>query len=74
MAIAVLAPLAAVLNWITTGDHLLRTVGEGYWPVAGVDLALLAVGVAAALTVRALNRRAVALPLSSMATAETRHA
>ncbi len=74
VAIAVLAPLAAVLNWITTGDHLLRTVGEGYWPVAGVDLALLAGGVVAALTVRALNRRAVALPLSSMATAETRHA
>ena len=74
MAIAVLAPLAAVLNWITTGDHLLRTVGEGYWPVAGVDLALLAVGVVAALTVRALNRRAVAHPLSSMAAAETRHA
>jgi len=42
--------------------------------VAGVDLALLAGGVVAALTVRALNRRAVALPLSSMATAETRHA
>lgn len=74
VAIAVLAPLAAVLNWITTGDHLLRTVGEGYWPVAGVDLALLAVGVVAALTVRALNRRAVAHPLSSMAAAETRHA
>lgn len=74
VAIAVLAPMAAVLNWITTGDHLLRTVGEGYWPVAGVDLALLAVGVAAALTVRALNRRAVAHPLSSMAAAETRHA
>ena len=26
VAIAVLAPLAAVLNWITTGDHLLRTL------------------------------------------------
>ncbi|MDZ4047686.1 MAG: PepSY-associated TM helix domain-containing protein [Pseudoxanthomonas sp.] len=74
VAIAVLAPMAAVLNWITTGDHLLRTVGEGYWPVAGVDLALLAGGVVAALTVRALNRRAVAHPLSSMAAAETRHA
>jgi len=41
-AIAALALLAPVLNWITTGDHLLKTVLEGYWPVAGMDLVLLA--------------------------------
>jgi hypothetical protein len=41
-AVALLSVLAVVLNWITTGDHVLRTVGRGYWPVAGFDLALLA--------------------------------
>jgi hypothetical protein len=54
-AIAVLAVLAVLLNWVTTGDHLLRTISNGYWPVAGVDLALLsaaAVAVAAALRLR----------------------
>lgn len=53
--IAVLALTAVVLNWITTGDHLLKTIGAGYWPVAGMDLALLAsagVAVLAALRVR----------------------
>jgi len=40
-AIAGLALLAPVLNWITTGDHLLKTIMEGYWPVAGMDLLLL---------------------------------
>jgi len=40
-AIAGLALLAPVLNWITTGDHLLKTVWDGYWPVAGMDLLLL---------------------------------
>jgi len=40
-AIAALALLAPVLNGITTGDHLLKTLLEGYWPVAGMDLLLL---------------------------------
>jgi uncharacterized iron-regulated membrane protein len=39
--IAGLAVLAPVLNWVTTGDHLLQTVVEGYWAVAGMDLLLL---------------------------------
>lgn len=51
-AVAVLGVTAVLLNWVTTGDHLLRTVSAGYWPVAGVDLALFigsAVAVVAAL-------------------------
>jgi hypothetical protein len=40
-AIAVLAIGAVALNWITTGDHLLKSLSAGYWPVAGVDLFLL---------------------------------
>ena len=41
-AIALLGALAVVLNAVTTGDHLGRTLMAGYWPVAGVDLMLLA--------------------------------
>ena len=40
--IALLGVLAVVLNAVTTGDHLGRTLMAGYWPVAGVDLMLLA--------------------------------
>lgn len=49
-AVAVFGVAAAVANWITTGDNLLKTISAGYWPVAGVDLALLA-GALVALTV-----------------------
>jgi uncharacterized iron-regulated membrane protein len=72
--IALLALAAVLLNWITTGDHLLRTLAAGYWPVAGVDLTLLAGGVVAALTARALKRRAAAAPAAPLAGAETTHA
>lgn len=48
-AVAVLAVSAVLLNWITTGDHLLKTAFT-YWPVAGFDLSLL---VAAGLAVKA---------------------
>ncbi|MBP6899256.1 MAG: PepSY domain-containing protein [Burkholderiaceae bacterium] len=42
-AIAALAVAAVLLNALSTGDHLLKTVfTQPYWPVAGVDLALLA--------------------------------
>lgn len=57
LAIAALAVAAPLLNWITTGDHLLRTVGAGYWPVAGADLFMLASAVLALLAARKLQRR-----------------
>jgi hypothetical protein len=57
-AIAVMAVAAVLLNWITTGDHLLCTLAAGYWPVAGVDLALLSGAAIAVLAARALGRRA----------------
>lgn len=57
-AIAVFALLAVALNWATTGDHLLRTLSAGYWPVAGIDLSLLAVAAIAFVTARKLGRRA----------------
>jgi uncharacterized iron-regulated membrane protein len=39
---ALLAGTAVLLNWISTGDHLFKTVFTNtYWPVAGVDLSLI---------------------------------
>jgi len=63
-AIAILAVLAVLLNWLTTSDHLVKTVfTHTYWPVAGVDLCLLATAVLAAWAARKLGRRAsAALP------------
>lgn len=55
--IAGLAVLAVVLNGITTGDHLLKTITDGYWPVAGMDLMLFAGGAVAALTALRLQHR-----------------
>lgn len=56
-AIAVLAVAAVALNWITTGDHLGKTLAEAYWPVAGFDLALLASAGLAVLAALRLRRR-----------------
>ncbi|MDF3020405.1 MAG: peptidase [Steroidobacteraceae bacterium] len=64
-AIAVLAPAAVLANWITTGDHLLATLGRGYWPVAGLDLALLVAGAIAATAAMHLSRRARAAERSA---------
>lgn len=56
-AVAAGAVLTVLLNWATTGDHLLKTLGNQYWPVAGVDLFLLAGAVLAAMAARKLKRR-----------------
>lgn len=56
--IAVLAVVAVLSNWITTGDHLLHTIGTRYWPVVGVDLVLLLVAVVAAFAAKQLQSRA----------------
>ena len=56
-AVVALAVLAVLLNWASTGDHLLKTVRQGFWPVAGLDLALLATAAMAALAARRLHRR-----------------
>lgn len=54
--IALAAAAAFVLNAVTTGDHLLATMGEGLWAVAGVDLALLAAAAIAMFSARRLSR------------------
>ncbi|MFV0279120.1 MAG: hypothetical protein ACK5HY_18345 [Parahaliea sp.] len=56
--IAALAILAVILNAMTTGDHLLRTIAEAYWPVAGVDLMLLCTAALTILIARKLRKRA----------------
>ncbi|MCH7343806.1 PepSY domain-containing protein [Pelomonas sp. CA6] len=65
-AVAALALAAVALNAITTGDHLARTLAAGYWPVAGLDLCLLASAALATLAARRLARHErAAVPASS---------
>ncbi len=50
MAIAALAVAAVALNWLTTGDHPGVTLAaRPLWPVAGMDLLLLAAAAIAAI-------------------------
>ena len=53
--IAALAITAVLLNWLTTGDHLWGTIATRYWPVAGVDLALIAVALIASRAAKRLQ-------------------
>lgn len=56
-AIAAMALTAVLLNWITTGDHLMRSLAHRHlWPVAGMDLLLLLGAAVAVTTARRLNR------------------
>jgi hypothetical protein len=57
LAIVALAVVAVLANWATTGDHLLKTLGTGYWPVAGLDLSLLVTAGLAWLAAGRLRRR-----------------
>ncbi|WP_257006331.1 PepSY-associated TM helix domain-containing protein [Acetobacter syzygii] len=58
IAIGTLAILAIVLNWITTGDHLFRTMSHRYlWPVGGMDAVLLVGALLAFLAAGRLLRR-----------------
>jgi len=55
---AALALLAPLLIWITTGEYLLKTLPDGDWPVAGMDLLLFSGTGIAVCTARCLARRA----------------
>ncbi len=68
--VAALALVAVLSNWVTTGDHLIKTVANGYWPVAGFDLVLLAVGAIATTAAVSLARRQRALPMIQRANDE----
>jgi hypothetical protein len=53
-----MAIAAVLLNWTTTGDHLIKTLFiHPYWPVAGVDLSLLAAAALAAMAAHRLKAR-----------------
>jgi hypothetical protein len=56
-AVAALAASAVLANWVTTGDHLAKTLALPYWPVASLDLALLTSAAVAVLAARSLRRR-----------------
>ncbi len=65
--LTVLAVAAVLLNWISTGDHLVQTLFVArYWPVAGMDLSLLATALSGMLAARRLGslERAGASPLA----------
>jgi len=66
-AICVLAVAAVLLNWLSTGDHLGRTLGllggPVYWPVAGFDLSLLVAAILAAVAARRLRAREQGRPV-----------
>jgi uncharacterized iron-regulated membrane protein len=64
-AIAALAVTAVLLNWATTGDHLIRTAFVApYWPVAGFDLVLLATAAVAVVAARRLHRHEGGAPVA----------
>lgn len=57
-AIALFAITAVLLNWITTGDHPIRSLTHRHlWPIAGMDLLLIAGAAVAALAAHRLTRR-----------------
>lgn len=57
-AAACFALLAPLTNAIVTGDHLLRTVLNGQWNIAGFDLGALALACGLIALARATQRRA----------------
>lgn len=59
-ALAGLAVTAVLLNWVTTGDHLIKTLSQPYWPVAGLDLSLLVAAAVAVFAARRLKQRELA--------------
>lgn len=55
---AALAVAAVIMNWISTGDHLIKTIfTDTYWAVAGVDLSLLAAAIICVIAARKLKQR-----------------
>lgn len=54
-ALALVAIAAVILNWITTGDHLINTLFiDTYWPVAAIDLLLILSALVAIFSARKL--------------------
>jgi len=74
-AIAAMAVSAVLLNAVTTGDHLLRSLMHQHlWPIAAMDLALLLCAAVAALAVRKLTDAPTPLIASARIEGEARNA
>ncbi|MEM6898553.1 MAG: PepSY-associated TM helix domain-containing protein [Pseudomonadota bacterium] len=54
--IASVAILAVLLNWVTTGDHLIKSIGSGVWSIAGIDLVLIVSAIVAVTSVFRLQK------------------
>ncbi|MDT4840290.1 hypothetical protein FQZ97_741070 [compost metagenome] len=57
-ALAALCLLLPVLNFVTTGDHLLAQLSRSDWESLGVELGVVAFGLAALGALRHLLRKA----------------
>jgi len=74
-AVVAFAVAAVVLNWITTGDHLARSLAHRHlWAIAGMDLLLLVAAAMAALTALKLRRRQATRAAVPAPLAEKQHA
>lgn len=61
-AIAMLAAAAVLLNWVTTGDHPVRSVAHRHlWPIAGMDVVLATASAAAFMAWWKIDSRRLAL-------------
>jgi uncharacterized iron-regulated membrane protein len=69
-----LAVAVVAAHWLSTGQHLLRSAGDGQWGVAGVDLMLLLLAVTAFWTSRRIGRRADTTQPQSGSSAQASHA
>ncbi|MEM6536893.1 MAG: PepSY-associated TM helix domain-containing protein [Pseudomonadota bacterium] len=58
-AIATIGVAAVLLNWATTGDHLARTIGDGLWAIAGMDLVLFGAALVSVWTALHLKKREI---------------
>jgi uncharacterized iron-regulated membrane protein len=76
LAIAVLAVAAVLLNWVTTGHHLVYSLSRGSRAVAGMDLLLLLAAASAGLSARRLLQRSARAPraVAPRLTAKAGHA
>ena len=55
-AVALVALMAVLANWVTTGDHLIQTLFvEPYYAVAGVDAMLVLTSVVGFLVAQCLR-------------------
>ena len=56
-AIGAVGIAAVFLNWVSTGDHLVATVSDRVWPIAGMDIVLIAGSAAAVWSALKLAQR-----------------